>query len=416
MGLKFDPKLDSKLTSKKSVAKKSKQKDDATASASASASFSASASASVSASAGALSSTSQIKRKSIANKTNKKQAKNDAKKEAKAKKIGQKEQKQLAKLQAENEKLMAKTAGARKSVGGYNKSAGGYNKSASGYNKSARYNQNFENYDTSHDTQDAQVSYVERLGDVRKRERQQRNRKKYRIYILRIVLIVALFLALIFGSIFVYRSNLFAVENVQVNGVSHLTSQEITQLAAIPDTSTLLRCDASGIVERLKEHAWVQDAKVKRKFPHTLQLEITERTAAAVVKVNSKSIWVISSDGTWLSAATKQDWKSSKKIIDVNTAINSPASGVDCNDEGIKNAIAIYAGLPQDFAKRVKTISAESAIKAQLNLKNGVVIAFGEAQDIDLKVAAAQSLLEKYSGKISYINVRVPSRPTYRTL
>ena len=72
--------------------------------------------------------------------------------------------------------------------------------------------------------------------------------------------------------------------------------------------------------------------------------------------------------------------------------------------------------MPQDFADQVKTISAESAVKAQLNLKNGVVIAFGEAQYVDEKVAAAYALLEKYSGKISYINVRVPSRPTYRKL
>ena len=379
MGLKFDPKLNPKSNARKVSARSlgtAKNKQNT--------------SAHVKNSKQAV----QGKRKSIADKTNKQLEKQQAK-EAK---IRQKEQANLDKLRAANEKLSTKQ-NRKKYEGLVDETAA---------MQSDKVTKLYSEDDSSYST--------ERVGDIRKRKRQDQMRKKYRAYVLRIVLIIVLILALIFGTIFVYRSNLFAVENVQVEGVSHLTSQEITQLAAVADGSTLLRCDADGIIERLKEHAWIQDASIKRKFPHTLEIDITERTPAAVVKIDSKNIWVISSDGTWLSAATNDDWKSNNKIIDVNTAINSPASGVDCNDDGIKNAIAIYAALPQDFAEQVKTISAESAVKAQLNLKNGVVIAFGEAQYVDEKVAAAYALLEKYSGKISYINVRVPSRPTYRKL
>ena len=377
MGLKFDPKLDPKGNKRKVSAQSSRPANNGQGKRN---------------SAKKSSQNTAGKRKSIADKTNKQAAKQQAK-EAKAR---QKEQASLDKLRAENEKFAAKQ----------NKKLGSKQSNNQGANVRKLY-------------PDEDEMQGERLSDIKKhnkRDHDTKLKKKYRAYVLRFVLIIVLILGLIFGTIFVYRSNLFAVENVQVEGASHLTSQEITQLAAVADGSTLLRCDASGIVERLKEHAWIQDASVSRKFPHTLQISITERTPAAVVKLNSKSIWVIASDGTWLSAATNDDWKQNNKIIDVNTAINSPASGVDCNDDGIKNAIAIYEALPQDFTKQVKTISAESAVKAQLNLKNGVVIAFGEAQNVEEKVASAQALLEKYSGKISYINVRVPSRPTYRKL
>ena len=54
-------------------------------------------------------------------------------------------------------------------------------------------------------------------------------------------------------------------------------------------------------------------------------------------------------------------------------------------------------------------------MKTSLTLKGGVEVAFGVAEDMELKEADIWTLLDKHEGKISYINVRVPDRPTYRT-
>ena len=255
-----------------------------------------------------------------------------------------------------------------------------------------------------------------RLGEVRAKERAKRNRRRYLIYILRIAAVIVGIVAIVFGAIFLYRSDAFSIENVKVTGVSHLTDQEISQLAAVPDDSTLLRLDTAGIIERLETHPWVESATIHRQIPDTIEIEITERTPAAAVYINEGSIWVISTDNTWLSAATEDDWNSMQRITDVSAAIEAPAAGNECSDEGVVNAIAIYAGVTDSFAQQIYSISAESAIKATLVLTNGVTVAFGEADEIDLKEAAVQSLLSQYEGTISYINVRTPSRPTYRTM
>lgn len=258
-----------------------------------------------------------------------------------------------------------------------------------------------------------------RVGDIRaaeRAERAKRNRARYRRYLLRIGAVVGGVLLVVFGAIFLYRSDLFHVDNVQVNGVSHLTSNEITSLAQVPDDSTLLRVDTTAIVERLKQNAWVQDATVSRVFPDTLEVDITEREPGAVVRVSDKAIWVISKDGAWLSAATDEDWQAGPRIVDVSKTLAQPVSGSDCDDGGIKNALAIIAGMSDELASKVQSISAESSIKTSLNLEDGITVAFGDSSDIEVKEAAIEALLEKYSGKISYINVRVPSRPTYRTL
>ena len=53
-------------------------------------------------------------------------------------------------------------------------------------------------------------------------------------------------------------------------------------------------------------------------------------------------------------------------------------------------------------------------MKTTLTLKSGVTVAFGDASDLELKEADINALLQEHEGKISYINVRVPDRPTYR--
>lgn len=255
-----------------------------------------------------------------------------------------------------------------------------------------------------------------RVGDIRAREREQRIRSHYRKFVMRIVIAVAAVLLVIFGSIFVYRSDLFHVNNVQINGVSHLTSQEITEIAAVPADSTLLRLDAAGIKQRLEDNAWVQSATIHRSLPDTIVIDVTERTPGAVVRINDKQTWVISTDCSWLSAATEDDWNNDMRIIDVSNSIAQPVSGSECTDGGIKNALAILDGISDDLKSQIQSISAESSIKTSLNLKNGITVAFGDSSSIQLKEAAINELLSQYAGKISYINVRVPASPTYRTL
>ncbi len=253
-----------------------------------------------------------------------------------------------------------------------------------------------------------------RAGEIQKEQRAKRQKSQYRKFILRIIAAIGVVLLLIFGGIFLYRSDIFHVNNVQVNGVSHLTSQEITSIAAVSDDSTLLRLDAGGIISRLKDNAWVQDVSIHRVFPDTIEINITERAPGAVVDINEKSTWVISTDGTWLSAATTEDQQKAMHIIDVSPSLPTPISGTECTDGGIKNALSIMGAISDDLLAKIVSISAESSLKTSLNLVDGVTVAFGDSSDVEIKEAAINSLLSQYEGKISYINVRVPTRPTYR--
>ena len=101
-------------------------------------------------------------------------------------------------------------------------------------------------------------------------------------------------------------------------------------------------------------------------------------------------------------------------IITQTSSDITPEIGAIETDSGITNAIQIIEESKDDFGDEIATITSASGSSTGVTLKNGVEISFGEAQDMDTKIAVAQDLLNKYEGQISYINVRVASRPAWR--
>lgn len=249
-----------------------------------------------------------------------------------------------------------------------------------------------------------------------------------------VIVIVALIAVLGIGGVVLANSGVFTVRQVTVSGVSHITAEEMTELAAVPEGTTLLNVDANGITSRLTSNPWVQSASVDRVFPDTLNLNITERTISAVVSVtvddsNTVERWALASDGMWLTelpdqnsaegqalpASIYEDAANALEITDIPYG-SSPEAGKYCNNANVENALSIIDGMTTELADQVKSVSAASSNSTTLTLDNGVEIAFGDAQDIRDKERVCLELLKEHEGKISYINVRVVNKPVWRSL
>lgn len=247
-----------------------------------------------------------------------------------------------------------------------------------------------------------------------------------------LALLVVVLLAVAGG--FLYNSRMFAVTQVHVTGAHHLTDAEVSELAAVPADSTLLRVDTKGIEQRLESNAWVLHANVVREFPDTLTLSVEERTITAVVSITSTSSqaeenWAIASDGTWLMNIPQEGSVESQKVAsqvytDAASVLHisdvpygvTPEVGTKCTNESVNNALNIVASLTTDLKNQVADVSATDTANTLLTLTDGVQIAFGDASDIRNKERVVLALLEEHPGKISYINVRTASNPTYRSL
>jgi cell division protein FtsQ len=336
------------------------------------------------------------------------------------------------------------------------------------------------------------------------RERQRAIRRRRSKVPGRILIVFAIITTLVVAAFFVYQSSLFAVQEVQVEGVQRLTSERLTELAAIPESSTLLRLDDTGIQSRLEADPWIESAEVHRSFPSTVVLTVVERQIAMVVEVpvardgTSAQRWLVSKDGIWLGFVNAQSvsagattaggaetsggdgdgdaeasdgsgdaegndggdnvegsdgegtagdqtpedqqpsdqsgtaspsgsefsvldgarvgvselaqWPPIKEVAQSA----SPQIGAKVADEGVLNALAIVNGFTPDMIALVRSISAPDRVKTTIALTNNVEVAFGAAEDIEAKEQVIRTLLTEHEGKITYINVRVADRATFR--
>lgn len=258
----------------------------------------------------------------------------------------------------------------------------------------------------------------------------KKSRKGLVIGIVAVVLV-----ALIAAGLFILsRTDMFPVSKITVSGANHLTTEEVTELAAVPAGTTLLNVDSGGIEGRLESNPWILDATVERLFPETINLNINEREIVAVVDVviddnDNQQTWALASDGTWLMQIPDRNSAEGQALApqiydDVDSVLHIssvpygavPEAGTICNNPNISNALAIIDGMTTELADQVKSVSAASSDSTVLTLNNGVEIAFGDSSDIRDKERVCLELMEQHPGKIAYINVRVVNKPIWRAI
>lgn len=93
----------------------------------------------------------------------------------------------------------------------------------------------------------------------------------------------------------------------------------------------------------------------------------------------------------------------------------SPLSSSKVKGEGLAAALKYIAGFSPDFLKQIKSFSVPSVQALACNLKGGVEVSLGDADDIQKKERIVTKLLEEQTG-VTYINVRTPDAYTYRSV
>jgi cell division protein FtsQ len=84
----------------------------------------------------------------------------------------------------------------------------------------------------------------------------------------------------------------FAVRQVHVEGLNHVTRREVmARLALKPDTA-LYALNPTWLAERLTQHPWIKEATVSLVPFHQVRVSITERSPAAVVRTTTENLLV----------------------------------------------------------------------------------------------------------------------------
>lgn len=91
-----------------------------------------------------------------------------------------------------------------------------------------------------------------------------------------------------------------------------------------------------------------------------------------------------------------------------------PSEGSKVSSDVITAGLEYVSGFSSDFLAQIDYLSLESVDAVSVFLSNGIEVALGEPTDVSLKERVVTGLLDQVQG-ITYIDVRNPESPTYRS-
>ena len=237
--------------------------------------------------------------------------------------------------------------------------------------------------------------------------------------------------AIVIGAIVLSFTPVLQVRSVEATGTSHIESSDIIRLSQVGQGTPLIAIDGEAIRSRLAQNPWVASVDVRWGFDGVLHIDVTERVPYALVVMGSQNIaWYLAEDGVWLEPS---DVKPSAEVsmftaaldrarseglllvVDVPATVN-PQAGSETTDPTIEGVLAYQTGFTPEFAEQVAYYRAASEPALTCVLVSGMEISLGAPREIDAKETVIEALLAEFPNQLTYINVRVPSRPTYRKL
>lgn len=257
--------------------------------------------------------------------------------------------------------------------------------------------------------------------------------KRSPVKVVGIVVGVLAALALVAGIALAVLANTtaFTITSIDAEATEHLSAEDIASLASVPEGTTLLNYDESSIVENLRRNPWVGEVSLTRELPDRLRITVTERSVATIVMLDSGNvIWCMGPDGAWIEPmkiAVAEGQSTAEAALAVSSNLGAllvtavpqtvnPVAGAVAEDE-VFEAISEYRKeLSEELWSQVVSVSAPSVEALSCILGTGVEVSFGSPNNIESKEIVVQQLLAKYPNRITYINVRVPSNPSYRML
>lgn len=235
------------------------------------------------------------------------------------------------------------------------------------------------------------------IPDLTERLRIRRRRGRGRRMRPVVVSLVALALAASLAYL-VRFSPVFDVRDVQVRGATLVGADEVRSAAGVPDGVPLASVDPGAVAQRVARLAPVARASVTRTWPHTITIEVTQRTAVYQRIAGHHYQWVDDQGVIFHDTPT-----ASRDLLQVATP--------DVANALLADVASVVTALPADLRTQVAGVTAVTRDDIVLTLKDGRRIVWGSADSSALKGQVALALLHV---RARVYDVSSPQNPTSR--
>ncbi|MFO7951219.1 MAG: FtsQ-type POTRA domain-containing protein [Bacillota bacterium] len=202
--------------------------------------------------------------------------------------------------------------------------------------------------------------------------------KKAARFIVRVTVILA-FLTLLF-----YAELFFRVEQVEVEGNSELSSDEVINAGEIEKGMSIILLQENVIAEKIeRQEPRAKNVKVNRKLPDTLTVAIEERKPAAYV-MTADGFWIIDKNAVPFEYAREanQDYP---LISGIDGSLVIPGAPIDCS---VRQEVleAFFAAWPGETGLEAEKLDLRASYNLIVHTIDEMELWLGDDEDMDHKL------------------------------
>ncbi|WP_030909370.1 cell division protein FtsQ/DivIB [Streptomyces sp. NRRL F-5126] len=223
------------------------------------------------------------------------------------------------------------------------------------------------------------------------------------------LIVVLAAVAALFGLVLwlLYGSSWLKLTHVEVKGTDVLTPRQVTDAARAPVGAPLASLDTGAVAARVERRLpRVESVDVSRSWPHSLTLEVTERTPVLVMRKGA-GFTEVDAHGVRFDTVAKEPSGVPLLKLSLDPAARSarfPTTRL------LREAAAVRASLPREVAGETSELEVRSYDSVSVRLTGGITVMWGSAEDGEAKARALGALM-KAVPKADHFDVSAPSAP-----
>ena len=243
---------------------------------------------------------------------------------------------------------------------------------------------------------------IKKEEEKRRKLTQQEKKRKKRNKRIKFFLKVFLLLAIIIGGVvFAMISPIFNMKDIQVLNNEQVSSQTIISLSELKTEENIFRFSSAKVVDKIKQNAYIQNVKIHRKLPNTIQIEVEERIHNYSIDFLGKYAY-INTQGYILEIA--EDSKEKPIILVITTPEEQVVIGNRLNEDDLgrlEDVIKIMnAAKEYDLDTKVTSIDISDKNEYSIYLEEEEKkVYLGNNSNLSNKILYVNAIIEEEKGK-----------------
>ncbi len=145
----------------------------------------------------------------------------------------------------------------------------------------------------------------------------------------RILKFILFILILSFAYLFIFKTDIFHIQNIQVIGNKKMTNDEILKASTyMKGGENIFKISKKRGEENLERLPYIKEAKVNRKLPKSIIIHVEEREEVAIIPYIGAFVYIDEEGGNILSIKEKIDQETLPQIFGIELVDVAPGGKI----------------------------------------------------------------------------------------